>query len=267
MNSKKKYSFTLIELLVVIAIIAILASMLLPALNTARRTARTLSCLSNMTSHCKGSSLYMGDYDYVPPSWFYTTKDGSNVSNINAFGKSRVHLYFYDFIYPYTKSVKPFQCSATYQPYKNTDAPDNGNYSSYAAIYANGNATYSGWKKAGELKNPSQRVYTNDVGTGFPDGTGIRSSPFTFTGVNYTNFLPGSAQYYKNNGGYASKLSKVNTVPHNKALEDFDIGRHGMMTNISFFDGHASMVNSNKACEAVNAGCFNAFQATVNFSW
>lgn len=56
---KQTKSFTLIELLVVIAIIAILASLLLPALQSTRRTAKSVACKNNL----KQLGLSFAQYD------------------------------------------------------------------------------------------------------------------------------------------------------------------------------------------------------------
>ncbi|MFP4028151.1 MAG: type II secretion system protein [Candidatus Brocadiia bacterium] len=54
--------FTLIELLVVIAVIAILAAMLMPALEQARKSAQSVSCISRQRQFVTAISFYRNDY-------------------------------------------------------------------------------------------------------------------------------------------------------------------------------------------------------------
>lgn len=67
---RKKKVFTLIELLVVIAIVAIMAGLLLPALKTARDTAKRVFCVGNMKNHGIGYAMYTNDFNrYFPTKW------------------------------------------------------------------------------------------------------------------------------------------------------------------------------------------------------
>lgn len=66
--------FTILELLIVIGIIAILAGMLLPALNSARRKAKDMSCVSNMKQIGIALNGYADDWASYTP----LAEDGGN---------------------------------------------------------------------------------------------------------------------------------------------------------------------------------------------
>lgn len=71
-SSKPVAGFTLIELLVVVAIISVLVALLLPALGSARESARSAVCLSNLRSLGLTFGVYNNDNnEYFPVGYVF----------------------------------------------------------------------------------------------------------------------------------------------------------------------------------------------------
>ena len=68
----RRIGLTLVELLVVIGMAAIVIAVLLPALGTARRQARTLLCLSNLRQLDTGLELYLAQNQGQSPEYVYS---------------------------------------------------------------------------------------------------------------------------------------------------------------------------------------------------
>jgi prepilin-type N-terminal cleavage/methylation domain-containing protein/prepilin-type processing-associated H-X9-DG protein len=91
---RRAVGFTLIELLVVVAIIAILAALLLPALASAKVSARRVKCLGNLRQIQLGLGMYVDDNSAYP---VYVNPDHDAFYHLRN--------YWFDDLQPYVKQL------------------------------------------------------------------------------------------------------------------------------------------------------------------
>src|SRR5689334_13309938 len=75
-SSTVKSAFTLVELLVVIFVISVLSALLVPAVSSAKESARKAKCSSNVRQIVMAMAIYAHDNDdYLPYAYFNQAPD------------------------------------------------------------------------------------------------------------------------------------------------------------------------------------------------
>lgn len=105
---RRKRGFTLVELLVVIGIIAVLIGVLLPALNSARKSADRVKCLAAMRDLGNCFSLYAMEFKGYWPmaTWMYPKPPLSADDKPADFGNRLLTRRWYDMISKYANFGK-----------------------------------------------------------------------------------------------------------------------------------------------------------------
>jgi prepilin-type N-terminal cleavage/methylation domain-containing protein len=214
--------FTLIELLVVIAIIALLAAMLIPALSSAKQTAKSSQCLSHLKALGMDSQMYSNDFnDHMFPAyvnitnqtklWWGTmlTNWGRNMSGTGVFLAAVKHNKLWD-----SNSKYMIRCPAQ---------PNN----TYGTKYGYRSSTYyvdygmNTHVRRYDITYWSQMVKRKD----FKQSPGLR--------MQFTDVDPAKNGFFR--------LMNKNT------LSSIQFSwRHGKSINASFEDGHTEKIMRSK---------------------
>lgn len=274
-------AFTLVELLVVIGIIAVLISILLPALNKARRQAKTVQCASNMRQVAAAMLMYINSNkgchppsqikaggDCYPDGWWYSTElvRQKYIAAPNNYANG-----YYESAYN-----SPFRC-----PEGIEEDSLKGGAGNYPTDYKNnsyniGNETQAKAQRFGVVSwyFPVSR---NTSGSGYI--TGYKSSPFIY----YNNASSSQPSTDLHNPKLARKINMIKKPSEFVMLVEacdsnwMDQGqssvdptcylkrlgaRHGKrtgdgfnaFTNFAFFDGHVGLYPTKPYTEKCPSG-------------
>ncbi|OQA80137.1 MAG: hypothetical protein BWY31_04088 [Lentisphaerae bacterium ADurb.Bin242] len=226
----KRRFFTLVELLVVVAIIAILAGMLLPALNKARQTAQSVSCLGKLKTLGLTTTLYVDTYNgwmlnainyynYGTQLNWYALFGRSDWSGLLPFGSSTYYS-------TPARDMKAYYCPVGKTPTSQAHL--------YGMAYVNADNTYYS-----QVVEPGAYLYIKKIGTAynadpffghvfhFYSGQNKNIGGFPLFADSVTTGGVQNFYFHKGGGGSALCVSP----------------RHNNKVNIAFADGHSEGIH------------------------
>ena len=225
--------FSLIELLITISIIAILAGVLLPALNSARKKAISISCIGNQKNTGMFMSMYADTYDdwMIPPrgpvpevesrwsDYIVEYSQHKSIDSANSFAPENI------------KSLRMLRCPAL-----NFVGKDTYSYAKHTAnqVFGMNLHLFGGYAFSGALIT-RRAVKRSRLGREkFSDGNCC--IPYAAPAV--TVLFADTIRYY--NGGYTAYLMFGGDYSYATMV-------HGTLSvNVSMLDGHSESASLSK---------------------